>query len=265
MLISAYAIFTIGGLIANASDHKAPDWRALRDYLRRNTTADDAVIMTSLDPQVGNIDPAFEYYYSGPAQVIPLPHPKIDTQDTVQRALRERRAVWFVLAGYYTQPINDALLANGMLITDQKAGPDFPVRQYWSREVKPGEIAVPLNLSMGGAALRGYRMVGEARTGSLLTVLLYWEGRPNAGLTTFVHLVGPPNADGSPLWTQEDHPPQAPGRDVYHLDLSAVPPGTYTIEVGLYDPKTSKRMVVTDVASGKGLGDNVSLVSLDVK
>jgi len=265
VLIVAIVFFTIGGLIANASYHKTPDWRALRDYLRTYATADDTVIMTSLDPQVGNIDPAFEYYYSGPAQIIPLPHPKLDTTQVVQQALRERRAVWFVLAGYYTDPINEALLANGMLITDEKAGPDFPVRQYWSRDVKPGEIVTPLNLQMGGATLRGYRLVGEPRMGGLLTVLLYWAGKPDPKLTTFVHLVGALKPDGSPLWTQEDHPPQAPGRDLYHLDLANVPPGSYAILVGLYDPKTNTRVSIVDGQSNKAVGDAATLTQLDVR
>jgi hypothetical protein len=265
VLIGVIAIFTLGGLLANAAYNKAPDWRALRDYLRTYATADDTVIMTSLDPQVGNIDPAFEYYYNGPAQIIPLPHPRLDTTQVVQQALRERRAVWFVLAGYYTDPINDALLANGMLITDEKAGPDFPVRQYWSREVKPGEIVAPLYLQMGGATLRGYRLVGHPKTGSPLTVLLYWEGKPDPNLTTFVHLVGAPKADGSPLWTQEDHPPQVPGRDLYHLDLAAVPAGSYTILVGLYDPKTNTRVSIVDGQSNKTVGDAATLTQLDVK
>ncbi|MCC7449331.1 MAG: glycosyltransferase family 39 protein [Anaerolineae bacterium] len=265
VLVGVIVIFTSGGLLANAAYHKAPDWRALRDYLRTYATADDTVIMTSLDPQVGNIDPAFEYYYNGPAQITPLPHPKYDTKQVVQQALQERRAVWFVLAGYYTDPINEALLANGMLITDEKAGPDFPVRQYWSRDVKPGEIAVPLNLHMGGATLRGYRLVGEPRTGSQLTILLYWEGKPAPNLTTFVHLVGAPQADGSPLWTQQDHPPQAPGRDLYALDLAAVPAGSYTILVGLYDPRTNTRVSIVDGQSNTPIGDAATLRQLAVR
>jgi hypothetical protein len=253
---------SLAGYYAMAYPPKAPDWYSLRDYLRANTSADDTVILTSLDPQTGNADPAFEYYYSGPAQIITLPHPGVEIEPTVRQALNERRAVWFVVSGSDTEPINRALLADGALISDQGAGRSFLVRQYRARQPKAVEVDSPLALSVGGGALSGYSLIGARRTGSTLTLLLFWSQRPAKGLTAFVHLIGPPKADGSPLWTQDDHPPEAPGRDVYQLKFAGVPPGEYAIEIGLYDPKTNQRASFS-VAGGQ-TGDSYRLSSLSI-
>ncbi len=242
---------------------KAPDWYSLRDYLRANTSAADAVIMASLDPQTGNADPAFEYYYSGPAQIITLPHPDIEIEPTIRQALDRRRAVWFVVSGTDTEPINRALLADGALISDQGAGRSFLVRQYRARQPKAIEVDSPLALSVGGGALSGYSLGGWKRSGSALTLLLFWKQKPADGLTVFVHLIGPPKADGSPLWTQDDHPPAAPGRDVYLLNLAGVPPGRYQIEIGLYDPKTNQRLPIMD-AVGARIGESYTLTDVTV-
>jgi 4-amino-4-deoxy-L-arabinose transferase-like glycosyltransferase len=242
---------------------KAPDWYSLRDYLRATASAADAVIMTSLDPQTGNADPAFEYYYPGPAQIITLPHPGIEIEPTIRQALHERRAVWFVVSGSDTEPINRALLADGVLVSDQGAGRSFLVRQYRARQPKAIEVDSPLSLTVGGGTLSGYSLSGLRRTGSALTLFLFWHQKPTAGLKAFVHLIGPPKADGSPLWTQDDHPPAAPGRDVYSLDLSRVPPGEYQIEIGLYDPKTNQRLPIFDSA-GEQLGDSYRLTDVTV-
>jgi Dolichyl-phosphate-mannose-protein mannosyltransferase len=264
VLLGLFGLPSIDGLITAYSFDKAPDWYSLRDYLRANTTASDTVIMTSLDPQTGNADPAFEYYYGGPAQVITLPHPGYDIGAVLQKSLDHSRAVWFIVSGSSTQPINDALLANGVLISDQGAGRSFQVRQYRAKSVKPEqEIENRLRIAVGDALLSGYSILGERRTGSRLTVLLFWERLPAQQLSAFVHLIGPPRPNGSPLWTQDDHPPsESPGRDVYHLDLSGLPPGEYTLEIGLYDPKTGQRRMITDPATGKALGDSYNLTVL---
>jgi hypothetical protein len=266
-LTLACVTFTAAGLAGTIDPayRKAPDWFGLHDYLLTNATADDVVIVTSLDAQTGYADPAFEYYYSGPARVITLPHPGSDIESIIRQALIKARAVWFVISGSDTEPINEALLADGVLISDQRAGETTQVRQYRARDVKALEIDHPLSLSIGGANLTGYSLIGERRTGGELTVLLFWERQPPAELTTFVHLIGPPRPDGSPLWTQDDHPPVAPGRDIYHLPLRAVPPGSYAIEIGLYDPKTNRRAMITDTATGKTLGDSATIDSITVQ
>ncbi len=242
---------------------KAPDWYSLRDFLRDNTTNQDTVIMTSLDPQTGNADPAFEYYYSGPAQIVTLPHPGIDIETVVRKALSNSRAVWFIVSGSNTETINGVLLADGALISDQGVGRSFIVRQYRTPTPDLVEMDAPLDLSFGDAHLSGYSLTGRGR--SAVTVLLFGLNKQSKGLTSFVHLIGPPRPNGSPLWAQDDHPPVSSGWDAYHLDLSPVLPGEYTIEIGLYDPKTGQRVTITDGKTGKALGDSYNLTTITVK
>jgi len=162
--------------------------------------------------------------------------------------------------GSNTEVVDNALSSAGTLITTDRAG-DFPVWQYRAFQVKPSEIEVPLNLSIGGINLRGYSLSGLPRMP--LTVLLYWEGEAPAGsgLKTFVHLVGTPKPDGSPLWAQDDHAPSIPGRDVYRLQ-SGVLPGTYTLVIGLYDPVSGKRAPVIDLEKNVALGDSYTLATV---
>jgi hypothetical protein len=77
-------------------------------------------------------------------------------------------------------------------------------------------------------------------------------------LKAFLHLIGAVNpARGTPLWSQDDHFPQnmristdswSAGeiyRDVFKLPVAEVPPGHYTLNIGLYDPDTGQR-ILTD-------------------
>jgi hypothetical protein len=258
LLVVVLAIPTAGWFIRyyQGGYPKAPNWRDLRDYLRAVTSADDAVIVASPD-QTGTIDPAFEYYYNGPAQVFSLPNPNLKLVDTTVRTLEQKRAVWFVGVGSNTGSVNAVLSSAGTLIAEDQAG-GFPVRQYRAPQVKPSEIEVPLKLSIGGASLRGYSLIGPPRMP--LTLLLYWEGEA-PGLKTFVHLIGPTIADGSPLWAQDDHAPLLSGRDVYRLHGSVLP-GTYAVVIGLYDPLTGKRAPIIDKQNNTALGDSYTLASV---
>ncbi|MCC7208039.1 MAG: hypothetical protein IT323_12085 [Anaerolineae bacterium] len=246
----------------SADYHKSPDWFGLRDYLAAVVRPDDGLIVSPADAQTGALDPAFEYYYRGPAPYLVLPYPGADTSAHVVQELAARRAVWLVVSGASGE-VDAALRAQGVLISDEGAGRSFLVRQYRSHAIKAGEIDAPLALTARGVRLRGYAISGPHRTGAALTVLLFWEGSAPPGLTTFVHLIGPPRPDGSPLWAQDDHPPAAPGRDVYRLDLRGVPAGAYRVEIGLYESNTGQRIPL-DAESGTPAGDSVLLATLVV-
>lgn len=243
-VIGAVALLSLQSLLVyyGPEYHKAPDWFELRDYLREVVKPDDLVIMSSLDPLTGNADPTFEWYYDAPAPVLTLPNPQIEIAPAIQQALSDHRAVWYVVSGADPR-INDELLADGILISDDSSGRSFLVRQYRAKDIRADEIDHPLAVQIGGATLRGFSITGRSITGGKLTVLLYWDGVPNPALTTFVHLIGSPKPDGSPLWAQKDHPPVALGRDVYALDLVGVVAGEYQIEVGMYDPADNNRRV----------------------
>jgi hypothetical protein len=268
-LLASFVIPTLGFFASYYTDyHKAPDWFPLRDFLRVNTKTGDTVIMTSLDPTTGYTDPGFGYYYSGTAQVIALPHPNFDTAQVVKKALDQSRAVWFILAGESTASVENALSADGQLIGEWATGRSFSVHEYRAKQAKTTETDASLDLAVGEGHLSGYAIDGEKRSGSVLNVLLYWDHMPKDGLKVFVHLIGAVKSDGSPLWTQDDHPPQLTGgdlgRDVYHLDLATVPPGDYAIEIGLYDPNTLQRLPILDKSSGHTVGDSYLIAHIKI-
>ena len=118
-----------------------------------------------------------------------------------------------------------------------------------------------------GIRLLGYDTIPSApQPGDILVVRLHWQvdARPSGDWTTYNHLLGPPKADGSSLWAGYDSPPGGgslptsrwqPGWrivDEYPISLPAdLPPGPYTLEVGLYQP-TGARLPVD--GSGIPLG-----------
>jgi 4-amino-4-deoxy-L-arabinose transferase-like glycosyltransferase len=96
----------------------------------------------------------------------------------------------------------------------------------------------------------------------------------------FVHLIGPPKADGNILYAQADQQPCAdsyptwwwhPGElivDAYSLPLAAdTPPGAYSLQIGWYkDPNvdpSAERLTAVD-AAGQALGDSVHLEQIVV-
>ena len=100
-----------------------------------------------------------------------------------------------------------------------------------------------------GAELRGWRLEGAPQPGDAPEVVLIWHAlaRQNRDWVVFVHLVDPndrivaednrePQDGAFPMtqwvagdWVEERHPLPLPPELV---------PGTYTLRIGLYDPRT---------------------------
>ena len=113
------------------------------------------------------------------------------------------------------------------------------------------ELTIAQDARLGdGIRLGGYDLLPAAPApGDILYVRLHWlvDARPAADWTVFVHLLGPPKADGNPLWAGKDSPPGnaslptsrwQPGWriiDEYELQLPAdLPPGSYQLALGMY-------------------------------
>jgi hypothetical protein len=113
--------------------------------------------------------------------------------------------------------------------------------------------------------------------GDSVPLTLYWsaDSAIDKSYTAFVHVVGtqfnPKHSPSNPLWGQIDRVPQEGAyptnawlpneivSDAYSVPIDAsAPPGTYKIEIGLYDPATGARL---PVARG---GDSVLIAEISV-
>jgi 4-amino-4-deoxy-L-arabinose transferase-like glycosyltransferase len=154
----------------------------------------------------------------------------------------------------------------------------FAVLDHQRLTTAPKDIQHTADWKVGTFA----RLVGSTLSatsgapGDHVGLTLYWQALGSSGdvgYTVFVHLL-----DGANLVkAQQDHPP-GNGDDpttgwiageyvVDHYDLTIAPdsrPGTYQLEVGMYDPKSGSRLPVAD-GSGKAAGDRLILGSFQVR
>jgi hypothetical protein len=143
--------------------------------------------------------------------------------------------------------------------------------------------AAPIGLDFeDGVHLVGYTLSAERiAAGETLTLTLYWRAREPVSqrYKVFTHLLGEAyNAEsGGFVWAQQDNEPVSGTRptstwrsgevleDVYALRVAPhAPAGSYTIEVGMYDPATVARLAVLDSA-GQITADHVVLASIQVE
>jgi 4-amino-4-deoxy-L-arabinose transferase-like glycosyltransferase len=254
-------IAAIGLWTYHTGPPKAPPWRQIARVLFEQVSERDVVIRNYPDP-------AFDYYYAGRARAVLLPvqanADPADTQQELEDLLAQYEYVWFlpVPSATYDQEEVVALWLydHAELISEQWIGATH-LLQFASYEPEAQQIDHAMDIPFAEAAtLRGYRVTppfGTWEVGTTLYFELFWEplARTEQQLTVFFHLLGPPGPDGSPLWGQDDHPPQQgrtstqawePGallRDIYVLPLPPdLPDGEYAIAVGLYDPVTLERL-----------------------
>lgn len=271
IVVPLLALATLPG-IYNPDPPKAPDWPTLATYLNARVEP-EALIVQNMP------DPAFDYYYRGAADEASLV-PGGDAGAQLRPQVTFYDTIWLVGRA----PEAEAYLDQHMQRVSFHTVAGFGVMQFRAWEPAPAEPQHNTAITFGSpnadpiATLRGYTVQGPDATVQALTVLLYWEPLRQTAIDykVFVHLVGPPQPDGSPLWDQDDHRPQhgfastlewQPGtllRDPYHLledPALMLTPGSYTLQVGIYDPETNTRLTAYD-ADGDPLGDSFALVTL---
>ncbi len=249
---------------------KGPPWRDIVRTLRAQTTEHDLVIRNYPDP-------AFDYYYDAPADAILLPDspnpPAAETAERLASLLPRYRYIWFmpVPVPWYDgdQTVFRWLQDNTQLISEQWLS-ETHLLQYSSWEVADLDTAHRTQIHFSDiATLFGYRTTppqGAWSPGTTIWLETFWEPqrRTDSELRFFIHLIGPPKADGSPLWAQDDHPPQRDRlstqtwhigqvfRDVAQLNIPAdAPPGPYAVAVGLYNPATGERVPILTPTQGQ--------------
>jgi hypothetical protein len=251
-------------------DHpKSPDWPALALYLEDRARPGDLILQVQSDP-------AMRYYYHGNATDDSLV-PGADVPAQLRPELNFYPTIWLI----GRSPAAETYLQDHLQSLSFHTLSSFSIMQFRRWVPWDQEIAVKTIVTFGDLArLKGYTIQGPDAASRTITVLLYWEPLAQSAVDykVFVHLIGPPRPDdGSSLWDQEDHPPLygfastlawKPGtlyRDPYHLlenPATNLVPGTYTIQVGFYDPDTGTRLSVRG-ADGADLGDSYSLSTLD--
>lgn len=279
VLIALYSGYRFGGLvlifviafsITSLSSYfltdyaKSPDWRALTDYLDDIVSPDAQIVQAAADE-------AYTFYHTQaalPSQPLRLPaNPAQTNQEIIQiieNAANTHDSLWLIAETPYDWANKGAveawLNANMQRVRDASIN-GLPVREFRSWQVAQSEYQ-PIDVTFNAVAnLVGSRVERPNDYTNTLDVWLYWQPmrQTDTPLKVFVHLVGAINpATGTPLWTQDDQEPQdgrantthwTPDvilRDVYVLPLDGIPPGTYQLMVGMYDPATNTRVTVSE-------------------
>ena len=257
---------------------KAKNWPTLAHYLQQNSQPSDLVIQSAADS-------AFGFYYHqtelAEAPDIALPEtpaqPAEDVQTALEKYSQQKTSIWQVGQEFPDWPnagvVRNWLDGHMQLVLEGNPG-GLNMRQYKNWQVASDEITQATSATFSDfVELVGHKIILPDQPNGNLTVWLYWKPlkTTDAPLKVFVHLLGATNpATGFPLWTQDDRFPQngrissqnwSPTetyRDIYTLPLNGVPNGTYSLEVGLYDPTTNTRLKV-------GNTDSYIIQSLDLK
>jgi hypothetical protein len=181
-----------------------------------------------------------------------------------------------------TVPIGSYLLRVGVV----PAGPTKATAEVTLGEVKiegrahrfdVPQIGQPLQANFGDKIeLLGYDMDGgSGRQGQPLRVAFYWRAlsEMSTSYKVFTHLLG---AEAR-IWGQKDDFPGGSTLlttswvkgevviDPYEIPLDPnIPPGSYRLEVGFYDPASGQRLPVVN-AEGQPSADHVVLPAIDVR
>lgn len=281
ILLTGVSAVGIGTYRFNPDYVKAPDWPGLLNKLEVLVTEDDVVVYNFPDP-------GFLYYYDGAATSVVLPsEPNADVDAVLNELLANYESIWFLPQPTPTwdpdQVVRAWLDSHAQLkyIHENQTGNFI---QYVTFEGRSEDIATSLDIQFGEFAhLAGYRLTPTGgrtvHAGDTVAVELFWKPLETTEIDykVFVHLIGPPNSEGSPLWAQDDHPPHQGRasttfwsidtllRDVYRLEIPEdAPAGEYQLTTGFYDPATGDR--VTDITGNGAYNiDNLTLLYLELE
>lgn len=264
-LFSVWLVFSgisLDNYYHNSAYAKSPDWRDLIAYLEENTQADDIIIQTG-------VDAGFGFYYENAdirAGEFALPsnfsQPIPDVIAEMENTAEQFDTIWITGRTFpdwqNAGVVEDWAFDNLQFVRETEIA-GLPVRQFMAWDVDDDEILdEPLAIFGESIALVGIELI-ETDVTDELTVLLYWRviQQTDVPHTVFVHLAGNMNPEtGSPLWGQDDHPPQNGRvstdlwtidnvyRDVFTLSLENVEPGSYQLYIGFYDPDNNTRLLL---------------------
>ena len=241
---------------------KSVNWRGLTNYLRENVSNNDVVIQAAADE-------AFTLYFDSLTNYERIPASPLQSSSEIISTLEDAAinydSIWLVARTPGDWPNRaiglDWLDRNLQQVRQTTIGippVDLPVQQFKSWQVQSSEIETkPLAMFQDIAQLVGVQVSNSIEPTGELVIWAYWQpiGTTEKPLKAFVHVVGPINpATNTPLWAQDDQFPQdnrinttiwdltTVYRDVFNIPLTEVPPGQYTLYIGLYEPGTGNRI-----------------------
>jgi hypothetical protein len=228
------------------------DYRGLAQAIESQAKPGDAILLTA-----PNQVEVFGYYYHGPLPAIGLPAQRpIDPQDTLQRleTLRaEHGRVWLVQwAMNEADPkgvIATWLAGNGFWSSHAWYGTvQLALISFGAQSAPTQSLDLPLD---NGLRLEGYTLGSASlKAGDTLTLTLLWRGDhapTTARWKVFTHLLDPSNKvvaqrDAEPADNLRPTTTWQRGEEIqdnYGIAVpSGLPPGLYTLEVGMYDGET---------------------------
>ena len=251
--------YALSNYYFNPGYAKSPNWRALAQFIAGQQQPGDIIIQnfTEMSPI---------YYQRGTLPVMTLPKDYNATpadEKTLLQLNQDYRRIWFIPAAPdFWDPdhvIEKYLTRFDDRIIDTHVA-EFGVQLYLTpREFSPKIISI--NTHIGNALLVGYR-AHEFEGNPLripqavpFTVALYWRAEQpiEKDYKVFVHLI---DTSGRVLAQHDGMPadgtfPTSQWRtgdlivDTHELKAE-VAPGTYSLVVGMYDPRTLVRVPVAD-------------------
>ncbi len=204
-----------------------------------------------------------------------------DSQQWLQRLQAGYKRIWVVADS--TAPQNSGwereLRANDFLLQEASPAGDKGQRLALYAIAQPGALAESglgvifgdptlaekdITVNNGWIRLRGYALTPQTQQNGAVLIELRWESLRAVGYDyqVFVHLLDSAGTkvaqrDGQPvLWMRPTSTWHAGEQiiDRYALPLSStIPPGSYTIAVGLYDPVSGQRLPVGPGAKNDAL------------
>ncbi|MFN8500091.1 MAG: glycosyltransferase family 39 protein [Anaerolineae bacterium] len=266
ILLAGLLAISVWGLLGYYFDPRQArdDYRGIAHYLMAAGRPGDAIILNA--PSQAEV---FGLYYTGGLPVVPLPQRRPADRAETEAALAKLAADHGRIYGLFwaTNESDPDGIVEGWLGRN-----GFKAMDSWVGNLRLTLYALPqltgewqtANATFGpDVTLDSVRLGDSVEAGDVLPVGLRW--RANAAIpadySVFVHLV---DSSGAVIGQHDAPPGGAPTRgwtagatrDDNHgiLVPFGTPPGVASVEVGLYDPATGRRLTLPDGRDSLSLG-----------
>ncbi|MDW8054956.1 MAG: glycosyltransferase family 39 protein [Anaerolineae bacterium] len=238
-----------------------PDWRTLIRYVDQFS---NAVPAERLRIVLNFPDPAFRYYYRGPARFMVMPYRVADyasAKEQVDEMVREdvARVIFQDVTSFWDgDRVATRALGTAFTQIEERFTGRWILKIFGRRT--PEELRLLDAIFDGRITLRAGALFLDP-SGEFVEVALQWSGAPNAlrgSEKTYVHFAPAGRTDVALM--QHDlffAPEWFDGRvQLLSFRLVDVPPGEYGVRVGVYDPAqpSAPRLKLADGADGVWVG-----------